>query len=359
MSRLPRFCAAYSGRVSDALRSTTPRQTELLCDARGLVVRAVAFDFEQRVDRELSVEAAARALADGQFVWFDLEAPERAEAQTFLEQLGLCGPELIEQIVRDEAVTQLARYDACVHLSLCACASEGEGAELRFARVDCVLGERFLVTLQRGRVAFLKALRTSYREDFRRFARTPSFLLYELWDQWIEHALKLSRELAERVEALQVELLLDRDDDEIFKRVAALGADLLRFRKAVLPARSVLNDLATRRSLYVSDTTQGFLANMVGSVDRLLENVLADRDILSESLNLYMSVVSYRTNRVMNRLTVVSVIFLPLTFLCGVYGMNFERLPELHWEYGYAFFWCAVLWIAGGVAWLSRRARLL
>lgn len=165
--------------------------------------------------------------------------------------------------------------------------------------------------------------------------------------------------LEERVEALQVELLLDRDDDEIFKRVAALGSDLLRFRKVVLPARSVLNDLATRRSLFVSDTTQGFLANMVGSVDRLLENVLADRDILSESLNLYMSVVSHRTNRVMKRLTVVSVIFLPLTFLCGVYGMNFDRLPELHWEYGYSFFWLCVFVIAGIVAWLSRRARLL
>jgi magnesium transporter len=101
------------------------------------------------------------------------------------------------------------------------------------------------------------------------------------------------------------------------------------------------------------------LANLVGGVDRLLENVLADRDILSESLNLYMSVVSHRTNRVMKRLTVVSVIFLPLTFLCGVYGMNFDVLPELHWQHGYSAFWLCVVLIAGLVAWLSRRARLL
>lgn len=121
----------------------------------------------------------------------------------------------------------------------------------------------------------------------------------------------------------------------------------------------MLKDLATRRSSYVSDTTQDFLANRVGSVDRLLENVRADRDILSESLNLYMSVVSYRTNRVMKRFTVVSVIFLPLAFRCGVYGMNFDRLPELHWQHGYSFFWLTVFVIACVVTWLSRRARLL
>ena len=69
---------------------------------------------------------------------------------------------------------------------------------------------------------------------------------------------------------------------------------------------------------------------MVGSVDHLLQDMLVDRDILSESLNLYMSMVSHRTNEVMKKLTVVSVVFLPLTFLVGVYGMNFEIFPELH-----------------------------
>ncbi|MNC99608.1 Magnesium transport protein CorA [compost metagenome] len=72
-----------------------------------------------------------------------------------------------------------------------------------------------------------------------------------------------------------------------------------------------------------------------------------------------MSVVSHRTNKVMNRLTVVSVVFLPLTFLCGVYGMNFDVLPELHWTRGYLYFWLAVLGISAGLIVLMRRARLL
>ena len=102
-----------------------------------------------------------------------------------------------------------------------------------------------------------------------------------------------------------------------------------------------------------------FLQNMVGTVDHVLQDLLVDRDILSESLNLYMSMVGHRTNRVMNRLTVVSVIFLPLTFLCGVYGMNFEILPELKWEYGYAIFWVVVAAIVTVLIAYMRNKKLL
>jgi magnesium transporter len=98
---------------------------------------------------------------------------------------------------------------------------------------------------------------------------------------------------------------------------------------------------------------------MVGTIERVLQDLLVDRDILSESLNLYMSMVGWRTNRVMNRLTVVSVIFLPLTFLCGVYGMNFEIMPELKWERGYSFFWTIAIAMAAGLVFYMRKLRLL
>jgi magnesium transporter len=103
--------------------------------------------------------------------------------------------------------------------------------------------------------------------------------------------------------------------------------------------------------------TQGFLANMTGSVEHVLQDLLVDRDILSESLHLYMSIVGHRTNEIMKKLTVVSVIFLPLSFLAGVYGMNFERLPELGWHYGYALFWLVATSIAGTLLFVLKRAR--
>ena len=127
----------------------------------------------------------------------------------------------------------------------------------------------------------------------------------------------------------------------------------------VLPARSVLTDLSTRKSPFVSEATQPFLGNMVGTVERVLQDVLVDRDILSGALNNYMSMVAHQTNKTMSKLTVVSVVFLPLTFLCGVYGMNFDVIPELKWHYGYLGFWSMAAVIVVGLLYLMRRNKLL
>jgi magnesium transporter len=92
-----------------------------------------------------------------------------------------------------------------------------------------------------------------------------------------------------------------------------------------------------------------YLANMVGTLQRLGDDLTTEREILAELLALYLGIVSHRTNRLVNRLTVISVIFLPLTFLCGVYGMNFDNMPELHWSYGMVYFWAMAIVISAGL----------
>jgi magnesium transporter len=233
------------------------------------------------------------------------------------------------------------------------------GDSFELERVSVTLGERFMVTIHRGRVQFLDGVRQDYRADFVSFAKTPSFLLYEIWDHLIANYLDAQTIMGDRVERLQDELRRETVDDGVFARVSALGADLLHFRKLLLPVRATLADMSTRRSLVLSEATQTFLANMVGTVDHLLQDMLVDRDILTEALNLHMSMVSHRTNQVMKKLTVVSVVFLPLTFLVGVYGMNFEIFPELRWHYGYVYFWGLVVAAVATLLYVLRRSRLL
>jgi len=320
-------------------------------------VIVAALDFTNKVERSCSFAEAPAAMDAGQFVWIDIDATNPVEARALLLSLKLIGEETIDDILKHEPSTQLARYDDYVHLVVSGCRQRGGQFDLE--RVDVIVAERFLATVHRGPVVFLTSVRRDYRSDFIRFARSPSFLVYEVWDHLLDNYLSIQKVMEERVERLQEELASGRVDDSVFTRISELGSDLLHFRKVLLPSRAVLTDLSTRRSEYVSEATQPFLANMVGTLEHVLQDLLVDRDILSESLNLYMSVVSHRTNETMKRLTVVSVIFLPLTFLCGVYGMNFDRLPELHWDYGYAFFWALVLAIVIGLLGLMRRSRLL
>lgn len=317
----------------------------------------VAFDFETKEETTVSLTDVTRALEAGQFVWLDLEARDDGEARRLLAELDLVAAEIVEDALTAEAATRHARYDGCIHLVVSGCRQRDENFDLE--RVDVVLSQRFLLTLHKGPVAFLSAVRRDYKQDFQRFAKSPSFLVYELWDHLIDNYLSVQKRMEERVEQLQNELRAPRVDDAVFGRISELGADLLHFRKILLPARAVLTDLSTRRTLFISETTQSFLHNMVGTVEHVLQDLLVDRDILSESLNLYMSLVSHRTNEVMKRLTVVSVVFLPLTFLCGVYGMNFDHLPELRWRHGYELFWALVGVIVLTLLGFMRRAKLI
>lgn len=314
-------------------------------------------DFKNKAEWTCAFGDAQAAMEAGHFVWIDVDASDLAQARELLMSLKVIGEETIDAALKHEPSTQVARFEDYVHLVVSGCRQRG--AQFDLERVDAIIAERFLVTVHRGPVVFLSSVRRDYRSDFVRFARSPSFLVYEIWDHLIDNYLSVQKVMEERVERLQDELRADEVEDAVFSRISELGADLLHFRKVLLPARAVLTDLSTRRSLVISEATQPFLANMVGTLEHVLQDLLVDRDILSESLNLYMSVVSHRTNLVMKRLTVVSVVFLPLTFLCGVYGMNFEILPELRWSYGYAFFWGLVFSIVVMLLWLMRRARLL
>lgn len=313
-------------------------------------------DFKAKTHRKISLADVKTSMESGKFVWIDVDIAQSEEARKLLTNLNLCAPEIVEDAMSREPATQIARYDEYIHLVLSGCRLSGHKFDLE--RVDAMMGASYLLTLHKGTPVFLEAVRKSYVSDFLRFAQSPSFLLYELWDHLIDNYLSVHKRFEERVEQVQAQLIGDVKDN-IFGEASELGSDLLHLRKVVLPARAVLTDLSTRKSPFVSEATQPYLGNMVGTIERVLQDVLVDRDILSNSLNNYMSLVAHKTNQVMSKLTVVSIIFLPLTFLCGVYGMNFDVIPELKWGWGYAGFWALAGVIVIGLLWFMKRNKLL
>jgi magnesium transporter len=319
-------------------------------------LRLVAFDFAAKRQTELQLEQLAAALEQGDFVWLDVAYADVEQARELLSAFGMLAPDTVEDALTRGPVTQLARYEEYVHFAVSACDVVDDMLEL--VRVDCAIGERFMFTIHRNGVRFIERMRRNYGHDFLRFARTPSFLVYELWDTLIDSYLGTQRELEAQVAKSQQSLMGHDEGEAVFQHVARLGSELLDFRKVVFLARGLLNDLATRQSLYVSEISQGRMLNLVGTLEHVLQELLVDRDVLSDSLNLHMSLVSHRTNLVMKKLTAANFVFLPLTFLCGVYGMNFRHFPELEWTHGYAMFWLVAGTLVAGVAWLTHRLRL-
>lgn len=323
--------------------------------AAGLAIRAVELDFDARTETEHDLDGALAAVEAGRFTWIDVDAADPVAARELLLRLRI-PEEVVDGAASGEATTQHTRHPSCLHMVLSGCRMSDSVFELE--RLDAVISEHYLVTLRSGRVGFLDSVKRSYGDDFQHHARTPSFLIYELWDHLLDNYTEVQKRFEERVEAIQSRLIGDVDR-AVFAELSELGSDLLRFRRLLLPGRAVLTDLSTRKSRFVSEATQPFLAGMVARLERVLGDLLVDREILSESLNLYLSMVGHRTNEVMRRLTAVSVVFLPLTFLAGVYGMNFDVMPELRWAWGYPVFWAVALVMAAGLMVLLARKSLL
>jgi magnesium transporter len=228
---------------------------------------------------------------------------------------------------------------------------------LSIAPLHILLNHRSLVTFHRQEVQAITRMQRTYREDFLKFSKSPGFLLYEIADHLIDGYRKALLGFSGAVEEVQMKLF-GEVNDEIFKHVSVLTRDILMFHNVLRTSRELLHQLAYRRSPFVSETTQPVLETMAGTLERLGNDLTTERDVLTETLNLYMGMVSHRTNSVLRRLTMISILFLPLTFLTGVYGMNLP-IPEAHWPYVYPVFWAAVILIVSSLLILMKRSRWL
>ncbi len=313
----------------------------------------VEFDFATKKDQPVGLADIAAARASGRFCWIDAAAPTEAEIAELFAALPV-NEDVHNEVLGPDREGRIDVYEDALHFSLTEIRMR-EG-EMQTAHVDVVMGAGFLLTFHRREAEFLKRMRRTYREDFIQFSRSHGFLLYELGDHLLDQHRRALQEATDAVENVQMRLF-GAVDDRIFKEVALLASDLNSLRRVLLGAREVLHEIAARRSPFIPESTQPFLDRMAGTTERLVADTNASRELLHETLNLYLGMVSHKTNRIVNRLTILSMIFLPLTFLCGVYGMNFERMPELTWAFGYPAFWIVAVGLAVALLLIMRRAR--
>ncbi len=317
--------------------------------------QTVEFDFAARQCRAISSEEAAASLKAGRSCWVDIDSTDREAAARVLGALGI-DPMAVESALSPDAGGRLVNHADCAHIETTSVTADREG--LRFGRLDLILGKDLLVTIHRGPSGEIAHVLAHYERDFRNFAKSMGFMLYEIFEPLSEGYRRAIRVAEADVEEFQARIY-GEVDDAVFNHVAETNRELLALRTALVSVRDVLHKLVTRRSHFVSETTVPFLESIGGALDRMNEDLAIARGTLSESLDLYMSLVSHRTNRVVTRLTAVNMIFLPLTFLCGVYGMNFRAMPEIQWKYGYLCWWIVALGLTSALILFMRRKKWL
>jgi len=227
-------------------------------------------------------------------------------------------------------------------------------------QVSLIVGPNFLLSFQEGIKGDvfplirdrLRAGRGTIRK------RGVDYLAYSLLDALVDGYFVILEKLGERIDLLEEELIAS-PGKAIMKKLYQLKRELLFLHKAVWPLREVIASLERRESPIIHEGTVPYLRDVYDHVVQVIDSVEIYRDMLSTMLDLYLSSVSYRLNEVMKVLTVIATIFMPLTFIAGLYGMNFKYMPELEWRNGYFFALGLMSSVAIGMLFYFRRKKWL
>jgi magnesium transporter len=188
-----------------------------------------------------------------------------------------------------------------------------------------------------------------------------SYLLYTLLDAVVDHCFPILESYSDRLEELELEITANPNPD-VQRRLHGLKRELATLRRVIWPLREVINGLCRDETEGVSPGVKTYLRDVADHTVQVMEIVDSSREMAASLNDLYMSAVSNRMNEVMKVLTIMASFFIPITFVAGVYGMNFEQFPELHWKYSYAMFWviCLGVTLSLGVffvrkGWIGRK----
>lgn len=236
--------------------------------------------------------------------------------------------------------------------------------KVHIEQVSLFLGPTFVVSFHAGPDDIFEPVRQRLRGPVGRFRNAGAdYLLYALIDLVVDKAFPLLEEYDIALEELEEHVLRD-PDNETLETIHFVKRELLQIRKTLWPQREAINQLIRDEHPLISDNTKVYLRDVYDHSLRVLEMVEAFREMSTGLMEVYLSSVSNRMNDVMRVLTIIATIFIPLSFVAGVYGMNFDtahrwNMPELGYEYGYPIFWLIVLILIGGMLWWFRRKKWL
>lgn len=210
-----------------------------------------------------------------------------------------------------------------------------EEDKIDYEQISFVLGKDYLLSFQEKEGDLFDVLRERIRLDQGRVRkRKGDYLLYRLIDIIVDNYYNVLDAIGQQIEQIEENIYKNNSSSE-FKRIQQLKKELIFLRKALYPLRDALSKLIKDESGFIESANLRYYADIYDHVAHLIDSLDTYKDLTSGLMDIYINTLNTRMNEVMKVLTVISTIFMPLTFIVGIYGMNFDYMPELRWTFGY------------------------
>ncbi|MFO8078617.1 MAG: magnesium/cobalt transporter CorA [Thermoplasmatota archaeon] len=258
------------------------------------------------------------------------------------KQFGL-HPLTLEDIMNSGQRPKIESFDSYVYLVLKMLSIDEKTKQLSSEQISIILGQNIVISLQEKPGDVFDPVRQRMRQGKGRIRKMGAdYLTYCLVDAIVDHYFVIMESIGERIEEMEDDVV-DHPRPETLQSIYRLKADVIFLRKSIWPLRELINGLIRDDSNFVSDEMTVFLRDVYDHTIQVMDAVETYRDMIAGLLDIYMSSVSNKLNEVMKVLTIFASIFIPLTFIAGIYGMNFNpaispfNMPELNWFWGYPF----------------------
>ena len=309
--------------------------------------------------RGLDVDQLKQAMQNPEgLLWVSLEKPDTAESDYILRDVFHFHPLAIED--SQSTGYQTPKIDDYGHflfiVAHALAASTDHINSDSSLELNLFLGENYLITSYNS--DDMPPVRDVWRRlqrDERIVQNGSDYLCHAILDHLVDDYIPLLDQMDETIEALE-DQVLEKPTTDTLSNLLEIKHELMSLRRVISPQREVINRLSRDDYPMIDQQSRLYYRDIYDHLVRIQDLSESLRDIVSGVLDIYLNSTSLRLNEVMKALTVVSTIFLPLTFVAGIYGMNFEYMPEIHWRYGYIFVWIIFIIIAiGMLAWFRYR----
>ena len=291
--------------------------------------------------------------------WINVDSVSDAQAVHNLGQQFALHPLVVEDILNTDQRPRLEDFGQYIYIALKMLRLDPQDKSLLVEQVSLVLGPGFVLSFQELEGDVFELIRQRIRTAKGRIRQMGAdYLAYCLIDAIVDGYFVILERDSDQIELLEEELM-SHPGSKVLQSIHKLKRESLFLRKAVWPLREVINSFQRAESKLISDQISLYLRDVFDHTIQVIDTTETLRDMLAGMVEIYLSSLSNRMNEVMKVLTIIATIFIPLTFIAGLYGMNFQHMPELKWYWGYPLVLAVMLVVALGMLTYFRRKKWL
>lgn len=291
--------------------------------------------------------------------WINVNGLSNTEAIEKLGEYYDLHPLIQEDIVTTNQRPKIDEYEDYLFIVFKMLHYSDEG-EFINEHVSMIMGQNYVTTFQEANGDVFDGLRERIENSKGRIrAAGADYLMFAILDAVVDNYFSVIETLSLKIEAIEDQLFDKKVEEDITQDIQDLKKEILKIRRAVMPLREVINKLEKSEIQLIDERTHNYIRDLYDNILQVSESVEIYREMIWGLMDMYMTTISNKMNEVMKVLTIMASIFIPLTFMAGIYGMNFDYIPELHMRYGYFYLWGLMIVVFLSLIWYFKRKKWL